>query len=92
MPDACDNLDGKGTPCPRPEMSSQDSFNFRPYDEASYLMLLAEQIEVTGKTPGGLLAQDIIGLVINQRAKDMVRAEIIMQKRSEKSITGSARR
>lgn len=92
MPNACDNMDGKGTPCPRPEMTSQDSFDFRPYDEASYLMLLAEQIEVVGKAPDGLLAQDVIGLVINQRAKDMVRGETIIKKRAEQSITGSARR
>lgn len=73
-------------------MTSQDSFDFRPYDEASYLMLLAEQIEIIGRAPEGLNAKDIIGLVINQRAKDMVRGEEIMQKRSEQSITGSARR
>ena len=91
-PHACDNLNGDGKPCPRPEMSSQDSFDFRPYDEASFLMLLAEQIEVVGRAPAGLIAKDIIGLVINQRVKDMVRAEIIIQERAQRSLTGSARR
>lgn len=55
-------------------------------------MLLAEQIEVVGRAPAGLIAKDIIGLVINQRVKDMVRAEIIIQERAQRSLTGSARR
>lgn len=85
-------MDGKGTPCPRPQLTIPTEFTFIPSDEADYIMLLQEMIEVTGRAPHCLDAKDIIGLTINRRAREAVAADSYARKRAEASTTGSAKR